>query len=196
AMASSYYTEIGKLLINAREDLRLTLPQASSALHIRAHYLHALEVGELSELPGMAYTKGYLQSYAAFLHLDKDEIIRRFELVDDDLPENNLFFPKVFSKEKKASNTIVWICLLFAVATYLIWFFMFRPESTTFSMITQPPDVIKREVIVFDSVLNLACATPEVRVYPACYRANMDKTVENSLLPMHRQINSVMELAY
>jgi cytoskeletal protein RodZ len=195
-MASSYYTEIGKLLINAREDLRLTLPQASSALHIRAHYLHALEVGELSELPGMAYTKGYLQSYAAFLHLDKDEIIRRFELVDDDLPENNLFFPKVFSKEKKASNTIVWICLLFAVATYLIWFFMFRPESTTFSMITQPPDVIKREVIVFDSVLNLACATPEVRVYPACYRANMDKTVENSLLPMHRQINSVMELAY
>ena len=195
-MTSSYDTEIGKILTSAREDLRLTLSQASAALHIRAHYLHALEVGELADLPGMAYTKGYLQSYAAFLRLDKDEILRRFELVENSLPESRLFFPKVFSKEKKPSHSAIWTGLVLVLVIYLRWVFLFKPELITIYMITQPSDIIEPEVTVSDSVLNLACAMPKVRIYPSCYRADTNRLAEDSLLPMRHQINSVMELAY
>lgn len=196
-MASSYYKEIGQLLENAREELRLTLPQASAALHIRAHYLHALETGELVDLPGAAYTKGYLQSYAAFLHLDKDEMLRRFELMENDFPEKALFFPQVFSKEKNPSYSIVWGGLLLALIVYVVWFLVFKPDAAP-SLVTPPPLYkagLSSEFPAFNYVFNLACAMPHVRVYPPCYRADVSNMGVRTPLPLRRQIISVMELA-
>ncbi len=195
-MASSYHTEIGKLLRETREDLRLSLQQASAALHIRAHYLHALEEGGLDELPGAAYTRGYLQSYAIFLHLDKEEILRRFDRMENDLPKKGMFFPKVFSKEKSPVDVMVWGGALLALFTYLVWFFMFRPEFTPLSVVMPPP--VRDESIIAaveaHSVLNLSCVTSQVVVYPACYRVGIDKMIKKSILPQRHKINSILEL--
>lgn len=196
-MTSLYYKEIGQLLENAREELRLTLPQASTALHIRAHYLHALETGELVDLPGAAYTKGYLQSYAVFLHLDKDEMLRRFELLENDFPEKALFFPQVFSKEKNPSYSIVYGGVFLAMMVYAFWFLVFRPDTAP-SLVAPVPlykEGISSEFPASNYVFNLACATPKVRVYPPCYRSDVSNIEVSNPLLLRRQIISVMELA-
>lgn len=195
-MNSSYCNEIGRTLKNAREDLHITLPQASAALHIRAHYLHALETGVLTDLPGSAYTKGYLQSYAIFLHLDKDEMLRRFDLIGRDFPERGLFFPQVFSKDKKPSNPIIWGGILLIIILYIVWFLMFRPSFAPITVTPLPYYKTGEAKFPFSNYeFNLACATTQVRVYPACYRADMNKLVGDSPLFLRRHRVSVMELA-
>src|ERR671932_2539082 len=62
--------EIGVSLRNAREHQKLTLPDAEQATHIRSKYLAALEEERWDVLPGAAYTKGFLRTYADFLGLD------------------------------------------------------------------------------------------------------------------------------
>ena len=77
-------------------------------LHIRVRYLDALECGRLNELPGISYTKGYLQVYANYIGLDKDEILRRFEDVEQAMGKRGFYFPQVLNKEKSPNSNIVW----------------------------------------------------------------------------------------
>ena len=195
-MASSYHTEIGKLLRETREDLRLSLQQASAALHIRSHYLQALEEGGLDELPGAAYTRGYLQSYAIFLHLDKDEILRSFDRIENDLPRKGMFFPKVFSKEKSPVNVMVWGGTALAFITYLVWFFMFKPESTSLSVVMPPPSMEKSIIVLekIDSILNIPCIVSQTLLYPSCYYIDAVKMLKKSEFIPHHPVKSIMEL--
>lgn len=201
-MTSLYYSEIGQILKIAREDLRISLQQASYELHIRAHYLHALEEGKFDNLPGAAYTRGYLQSYAVFLRLDKDEILRRFELLESELPKKGLFLPQSFSSEKKPAKHIIWGSLFFALAAYLVWFFAFRPDFKEVSMILPPPDInymIKKTKP--SSILHQPCFLSDVAAYPPCYFGNYylnvaseDITYEDINYYFYKKINSVLEL--
>ncbi len=195
-MTPLYYNEIGRLLKETREDLRLTLHETSTALHIRAHYLQALEEGTLGDLPGAAYVRGYLQSYAIFLHLDKDEILRRFERIEDDLPHKGLFFPQVFSKDKHPSYLFIWGGAGIAFVAYLLWFFLFNPEIVALTVVTPPPNRERTyEVSSNFSVLKLSCATVRIQLYPPCHRVDNGRFIKKPLLPAHRKIKSIMELA-
>ncbi len=60
-------TEIGQRLRQARQARSLTLEQVSEALHIKPHYLQALEEGRWDALPSPAQGRGFLRLYAAFL---------------------------------------------------------------------------------------------------------------------------------
>ena len=61
---------IGRGLRAERERLGLTLKHAEAETRIRARYLAALEDERFDELPGEAYARGFLRSYASFLGLD------------------------------------------------------------------------------------------------------------------------------
>jgi cytoskeleton protein RodZ len=62
--------DIGRGLREERERLGLSLRQAEADTRIRARYLAALEDEQFDELPGEAYVRGFLRSYAAYLGLD------------------------------------------------------------------------------------------------------------------------------
>lgn len=196
-MTSAYNKEIGKLLQNARQDLHLTLPEASAALHIRAHYLEALETGKLDNLPGSAYTKGYLQSYAVFLHLDKDELLRRFDMLDSDFPEKDLFFPKVFGKEKKPSGSMVCGGVLLVVASYAFWFFSSKPAVSPAYVAPVPLSMAGAYLQTSLSInpFNHACTNPRYGVYPPCYWADVGKVKVSAPLSRHRRVVSVMYMS-
>ncbi len=97
---NDHYEEIGRLLQSAREDMQLDIAEAARQMHIRPRYLEALEHGKLEKLPGLPYAKGYLQTYASFLRLDQNEILRRFEQVEALIDKRGFYFPQVFSKTK------------------------------------------------------------------------------------------------
>ncbi|HID84885.1 MAG TPA: helix-turn-helix domain-containing protein [Anaerolineales bacterium] len=63
-------TEIGQALRRARQARSLSLEQVSDALHIKPHYLRALEEGQWEDLPSPAQGRGFLRLYAAFLGVD------------------------------------------------------------------------------------------------------------------------------
>jgi hypothetical protein len=62
--------DIGATLVEAREKRKLSLADAQKELRIRERYLTALEAEEWDVLPGEAYTRAFLRSYAEYLGLD------------------------------------------------------------------------------------------------------------------------------
>jgi cytoskeleton protein RodZ len=70
--------EIGRSLRTAREHQQLDLPAVERATHIRTKYLAALEDERFDVLPGTAYAKGFLRTYADFLGLDGPRFVDEF----------------------------------------------------------------------------------------------------------------------
>lgn len=193
-MTPTNYHEIGALLRQAREQMGLSLLQASQGLHIRARYLDALEQGNLNELPGLAYTKGYLHAYAGFLGLDQKEIARRYEQVEEALPRKGFYFPEVFSKEKTPSNQVVWGGLAAAFVLYVLWWLLFSPVPLTPDVAETPP-LQETRSFQMPSIMNHACLrTPSV-LYPPCYKTRAVFVGVDGLYPPVSQVNSIMELA-
>jgi cytoskeleton protein RodZ len=70
--------EIGGSLRTAREHRQLQLPEVERATNIRTKYLEALEDERFDVLPGTAYAKGFLRTYADFLDLDGPRFVEEF----------------------------------------------------------------------------------------------------------------------
>jgi hypothetical protein len=70
--------EIGSSLRAAREHQKLELSDVERTTRIRAKYLQALEEEHWDVLPGTAYVKGFLRTYADFLGLDGPRFVEEF----------------------------------------------------------------------------------------------------------------------
>jgi len=72
------FREIGDQLRSNREALSLHLDEVERNMHVKAHYLDALERGAMDRLPSTVQTRGMLSNYASFLDMDVDAILLRF----------------------------------------------------------------------------------------------------------------------
>jgi cytoskeleton protein RodZ len=70
--------EIGSSLRKARMRRELELPQIERDTRIRAKYLLALEDDRFELLPGLAYAKGFLRTYADYLGLDGQRFVDEY----------------------------------------------------------------------------------------------------------------------
>jgi cytoskeleton protein RodZ len=67
-------TGIGATLREARNRRKVDLSEVESAIKIRIRYLQAMENEEWDALPGGAYTRGFIRTYASYLGLDGDRL--------------------------------------------------------------------------------------------------------------------------
>src|SRR5919201_513713 len=65
---------IGEVLKRTRTRQRIDISKVEQETKIRTKYLRALESEEWEVLPGPAYAKGFLRTYAQFLGLDGDAL--------------------------------------------------------------------------------------------------------------------------
>src|SRR6476660_2134153 len=72
---------VGKALREAREKRKLGLSEAEEATRIRPRFLRALESEEWDQLPGDAYARAFLRTYADFLGLDGEAMAERQRLL-------------------------------------------------------------------------------------------------------------------
>ena len=79
--SQAQYNHVGAQLRELRQHYGLSVTQVSERLHIRAHYLEAIETGDLSGLPGKVYTQGYIHSYAEFLGLNPQETLEHYGML-------------------------------------------------------------------------------------------------------------------
>jgi cytoskeleton protein RodZ len=67
-------TGIGATLREARNRRKADLSEVEAAIKIRVRYLRAMENEEWDVLPGGAYTRGFIRTYAAYLGLDGERL--------------------------------------------------------------------------------------------------------------------------
>lgn len=65
---------VGASLLDARSRRKLSLADVEAVTKIRARYLRALENEEWDELPGDAYARAFVRTYAGYLGLDAERL--------------------------------------------------------------------------------------------------------------------------
>ncbi len=69
----------GSLLKKAREEKGLSLNEIGLSLKISSKVLRAIEEGDEAQLPAKTFLRGFVKSYATYLRLDADEVLKIFQ---------------------------------------------------------------------------------------------------------------------
>ncbi len=70
--------EIGNLLRETREQKKLGIHDVAVAIKINVRTLQAIEDGDEENLPAKPFLRGFVQTYAKYLELDVDAVMRKF----------------------------------------------------------------------------------------------------------------------
>lgn len=69
---------LGEKMRKARNEKRITLSEISKNTKIQMEYLENLESGNYSKLPADVYVKGFLKSFAEYIGINEDYLIKSF----------------------------------------------------------------------------------------------------------------------
>lgn len=133
---------VGTTLRNARGKTGKSLAEVATLLRIRQPYLLALEEGRHRDLPGGAYAIGFLRTYADFLALDGEEMVRRFraEASDDLNSRSELIFPSPVSEGRIPGGAVLFVGLLLAGLAYGGWYLLSARDSSVAEMVPALPE--------------------------------------------------------
>lgn len=109
--------EIGETLRERRMALKVDIQEVEEATKIRAKYLRALENGEYGLLPGSAYVKSFLRTYADYLGLDSRDLVDRYRALGN-YGESDSPLPSVGIDQR--SRVPVWALVLGAVIVLVV----------------------------------------------------------------------------
>jgi len=130
-----------RLLRRTRELQGEDLGEIATALRIRHAYLSAIERGAFDELPGATYAVGFVRSYAAFLGLDADEVVRRFKADTAGLEQSQeLHFPEPINEGKVPGGAVILIAMVLLVGAYGGWYVLSSPETSLSDMAPPVPE--------------------------------------------------------
>ena len=76
---------IGHILQTARKEKGWTVSDVSKKTRIRTKYLELIEENNWDALPGIAYTRGFIKSYAEAVGLVPERVITLFRREFDDI---------------------------------------------------------------------------------------------------------------
>jgi cytoskeleton protein RodZ len=124
---------VGTALRKAREKRGVSLPQVSRDLCLKEDVLRALESRQYSALPKVPYCFGFVRSYARYLGLEPEEMVRRFKGEIGDLPQPaKLVPPQPIRSGRFPGRAAVTFSVLIAAAVYGAWYFYTaRPAGIT-----------------------------------------------------------------
>ncbi len=71
---------VGEILLAARERKSQSLEEASEATRIAVRNLEYLETDNFEALPAKVYVRGFLRTYAAYLDLDVEYLLNKYEV--------------------------------------------------------------------------------------------------------------------
>lgn len=70
---------LGEKLKKLRSDFRMSLAEISKVTKIQVKYLEYLENGQYEKLPAEVYVRGFLRSYARYLNVDEQALVKLYE---------------------------------------------------------------------------------------------------------------------
>lgn len=93
-------SSIGEALKEARIRKSITLEDVHAKLKIHPRVLQLLEENKFDKLPSPLFVKSFLRSYADFLEVNPNEIVKTYEREGEKAPEQVLFIKPAQHKEK------------------------------------------------------------------------------------------------
>jgi cytoskeleton protein RodZ len=116
-------SRIGSELRVARERLGYDVEWVANALRIKPAFIHAIERGDLQDLPGTAYAVGFVRTYSIALGLDADESIRRFKAEREEVTQKTeLVFPAPAPQRGVPAGALVLVGAVIVIAGYIGWY--------------------------------------------------------------------------
>lgn len=133
---------VGAALRKAREKRGVSLPEASRDLCLKEDVLRALESRQYSALPKVPYCFGFVRTYARYLGLEPEEMVRRFKGEIGDVPQPaKLIPPQPIRSGRFPGRAAVTFSVLIAAAVYGGWYFyMARPAEIAVPATTADAD--------------------------------------------------------
>ncbi len=115
-------TSIGDTLANARRERRATVKDVERAIKIRSKYIDAMEHNAFDQIAEEAYVVGFLKTYAQWLYVDPDPLLREYRrLLDEESTQGH-------GEEKKGrtlpARVIVAVIVSIAVLVGLAFFIL------------------------------------------------------------------------
>ncbi len=71
---------VGELLLSARERAGLSLEEVSQETRLAVKNLEYLETDNFEALPAKVYVRGFIRTYAVYLHLDVEHLLSKYEV--------------------------------------------------------------------------------------------------------------------
>lgn len=123
APASSNYEGVGHSLRVVRERQGLAVAEISNRIRIRRPHLEAIEAGRFDLLPGPVYITGFLRTYAEFLGLDAEQVVKAFQQESDLARQRRVLqFPMPRPEARTPRLWLVVAALLLAAVVYAFWY--------------------------------------------------------------------------
>lgn len=125
ASAGPSTTGPGRLLYQARQDLRLAPEDVAQIMHLSSKQIIALEQDDYKNLPGPTYIRGYLRSYAQLLGLSPDKVLETYNKLT--IPSKPLALPKstpppeITSSDRLVMFATVGVAAIVLGLAYLWW---------------------------------------------------------------------------
>src|SRR5579863_5989863 len=135
---------VGEILRQKRESFRQDLPTVAAQLHIRLAYLKAIEEGRFKDLPGMTYASGFVRSYADYLGLDGEEMVRLFhEEVAGVKRQVQLNFPTLATEGRIPGGAVLMLSALLALMAYGVWYYLADRQKNFLDLVPEVPSQLR-----------------------------------------------------
>ena len=118
--------ELGAALRAEREQRGLSIEDAANHLKIGARLLRALEAGDTSSLPHLAYTKGFIRSYSAYVGLSAEEVgaaLATLEANSEEAAAQHAGPPEIYLAPRRSLKPffVALVLILLALGVYAAW---------------------------------------------------------------------------
>lgn len=138
---------VSDILLRAREEYGQDLRSVSDSLRIRYTYLLAIEEGRFNDLPGATYAVGFVRTYADYLGLDSEEIVRRFKAEVEGLERRTqLVFPVPKPEGRIPGGALLLISLLLVGIAYGGWYFLAQGDRSFVELLSGEETVPETEL--------------------------------------------------
>ncbi len=123
----------GDILRNARLKKDLTEADIARKLHLSRMVIQSLENNEYKKLPGDAFVRGYLRSYARFVEASVDEVIAAYNTLGLDEQHVPSIVPVTRVKKQITASDkgIRWMSYLIILALVVLVVLWWRGHSNT-----------------------------------------------------------------
>lgn len=150
----------GRLLQQARKDLRLAPEDVAQILHLSRKQIVALEQDDYKNLPGPTYVRGYLRSYAQLLGLSPEKVLESYNNLT--VPSKPISLPKsapppqITSSDRLIKTATVGVAAVVLGLVYLWW----RSEENSPEQTSSPPAAVLSQAPTVEPDLFMSPSAP------------------------------------
>ncbi|MDG2319479.1 MAG: DUF4115 domain-containing protein [Rhodospirillaceae bacterium] len=131
---------VGALLCATRMRMGADLQEVAKVLRIRYGYLVAIEDGRYEDLPGAAYSVGFVRTYADYLGLDGNEVVRRLREESAGTGRKARYkFPAPSGESGLPNGGLLGIAIGLGMVVYGAWYTMSAADQNPIELIQEVP---------------------------------------------------------